>query len=42
MSKLTALQSISNLDLPLVLFPSDPDAVQHFSDKLANKITTGF
>lgn len=42
MSKLTALQSISNLDLPLVLFPNNPDAVQQFSDKLANKITTDF
>lgn len=42
MSKLAALQSISNLDLPLILFPNDPDALQQFSDKLANKITTDF
>lgn len=42
MSKLAALQSISSLDLPLVLFPNDPDALQQFSDKLANKITTDF
>lgn len=38
----TALQTIANLDLPLVLFPHDSLAVQQFSDKLANKITSDF